>query len=214
MYKRVYSIIHKHVFVNRVVTQLKLCKHWESCCYTILRNACIQLRVKHAMPLLSDLPQCHACVFYTDFLGRLLQKTQTFARARSDVKPETVLRSTTPERNDDSGRQIDRIASRRESSPDSNAQQKCEVLDHSVQWRLAASILDRFFFVVHMVALVCVNTWMGVRIRRRVDVMTPERSQISSCHGIHTHACAHLHGRTHARTCCTTFNKCCYVTIL
>ena len=115
----------------------------------------------------TDLPPCHACVFYTDFLGRLLQKTPTFARARGDVKPETVLRSTTPERNDDSGRQIDRIASRRESSPDSNAEQKCEVLDHSVQWRLAASILDRFFCVVYLVVLFCVTTWMGVSIRRR-----------------------------------------------
>ena len=132
----------------------------------------------------TDLPPCHAYVFYTDFLGRILLKTPTFARGRGDVKPEKLLRrvrhtsdhrsrlsrhdrSTTPERNDHSGRPNDRVSSRRGSTPDPDAEQKCEVLDHSVQWRLAASILDRFFLVVYLVALICVTTWTGVSIRRR-----------------------------------------------
>ncbi|KAI0209065.1 Neuronal acetylcholine receptor subunit alpha-6 [Lamellibrachia satsuma] len=118
-------------------------------------------------------------VLVIDFLGRILLKTPTFASGRGDVKPEKVLRrarhtsdhrsrlsrhdrSTTPERNNHSGRPKDRVTSRRGLPHDPDAEQKCEVLDHSVQWRLAASILDRFFLVVYLVALICVTTWTGI----------------------------------------------------
>ena len=63
-------------------------------------------------------------------------------------------RSTTLERNGHFLRRNDRVTSRRGSTPDPDADQTFDVLDHSVQWRLAASVLDRFFLVVYLFMLI------------------------------------------------------------
>ena len=73
-------------------------------------------------------------------------------------------RSTTLERNGHSHRPNDRVTSRRGSTQDPDAEQTSDVLDHSVQWRLAASVLDRFFLVVYLFMLIGVSTWTGVNI--------------------------------------------------
>ena len=41
------------------------------------------------------------------------------------------------------------------------------VTDHTVEWRLAAAILDRFFMVVNVLMLLGLIIWMVVRIQNR-----------------------------------------------
>ena len=41
------------------------------------------------------------------------------------------------------------------------------VTDHTVEWRLAAAILDRFFMVVNFLMLLGLIIWMVVRIQNR-----------------------------------------------
>ena len=121
--------------------------------------------------------------FHTDFLGWLLLKTPKIARPPGDVMPDAVEaqtcegldhsalgamsrhdRSTTPGRKGHSHRPNYRVTSRRGSTPDPDAEQTSDVLDHSMQWRLAASVLDRFFLVVYSFMLIGVSTWTGVNI--------------------------------------------------
>ena len=73
-------------------------------------------------------------------------------------------RSTTPDRKGHTRLPNDRVTSRRGSTQDPDAEQTSDVLDHSMQWRLAASVLDRFFLVVYSFMLIGVSTWTGVNI--------------------------------------------------
>ena len=115
---------------------------------------------------------------YIGFLGRLLLATSKTNRSRygaeakeghqlhhtSDHRRKAAIngRSASHERSSNYVRS--RMTLTTVPTPDVYAGPACEVLDHSEQWHLAASILDRFFLVTYSIAILCLTIWTGVRI--------------------------------------------------
>ena len=124
-------------------------------------------------------PSLTPCL-YAGFLGRLLLRTSktTRAKVRMPVDKERRVRhvsvekkrmskrdqSASPERNGHPGWSNDRM--RIVSTSEMSTDIRCDVIDHSVQWRLASSILDRFFLVLFAFATIVMGVWTGVHMWR------------------------------------------------
>ena len=114
-------------------------------------------------------------LFSTGFLGRVLLKTPISTRVVDNGNNEMERPTRRVSDNRRMGSRKDRATSPdRNSHPDwtshrmsAHAHQTCPVVDHSVQWRLASSILDRFFLVTYFFALAGLATWVSVHVSDR-----------------------------------------------
>ena len=113
--------------------------------------------------------------FSTGFLGRVLLKTPISTRVVENGNKEMERPTRRVSDNRRMSSRKDRATSpERSSHPDwtshrmsAHAHQTCPVVDHSVQWRLASSILDRFFLVTYFLALAGLATWVSVHVSDR-----------------------------------------------